>query len=145
MQYTDLQKHPLGGVLKKTYSENMQQIYRRTSMLKSDFKLPSNFIKITFRHGCSSVILPHVFKTPFPKNTSRWLLLYQASISRLNLCKVFQSNYILTYRTQCWGILKAQHCDLINYKHHLSIRYFYLTTKLHCLKINLNRWNTPLF
>ena len=70
-------------------------------MLKSDFKLPSNFIKITFRHGCSSVILPHVFKTPFPKNTSRWLLLYQASTSRLNLCKMFQSNYILTYRTQC--------------------------------------------
>ena len=108
-------------------------------------KLPSNFIKITFQHGCSPVILLHVFRTPFPKNTSRWLLLYQASISRSNLCKVFQSKYKLTYHTQRWGILKTQHCDLINYKHHFSIRYFYLTTKLHCLKINQNRWNAPLF
>ena len=32
-----LQKQPSRGVLKKRYSENMQQIYRRTLMLKCDF------------------------------------------------------------------------------------------------------------
>ena len=35
------QKQPLRGVLKKKCSENMQQIYRRTSMPKCDFnKVP---------------------------------------------------------------------------------------------------------
>ena len=38
-------------------------------------KLLCNFIEITLRHGCSPVNLPHVFRTPFLKNTSGWLLL----------------------------------------------------------------------
>ena len=38
-------------------------------------KLQSNFIKITFWHGCSQVNLLHIFRTAFPKNTSGWLLL----------------------------------------------------------------------
>ena len=38
-------------------------------------KLLCNFIEITFRHGCSPVNLLHIFRTPFLKNTSGWLLL----------------------------------------------------------------------
>ena len=38
-------------------------------------KLQSNFIKITLRHGCSPVHFLHIFRSPFPKNTSGWLLL----------------------------------------------------------------------
>ena len=34
-----------------------------------------NFIEITLRHGCSPVNLLHIFRTPFTKNTSGWLLL----------------------------------------------------------------------
>ena len=56
-----IQKQPPGGVLKKRCSENMEQIYRRTP--------------ITLRHGCSPVNLLRTFGTPFPKNTSWWLLL----------------------------------------------------------------------
>ena len=41
------QKQPSRGVIRKKCSENMQQIYRRT---------PGN--------------LQHIFRTPFPKNTS---------------------------------------------------------------------------
>ena len=37
--------------------------------------LQSNFIENAFRHGCSPVNLQHIFRTPFLKNTSRWLLL----------------------------------------------------------------------
>ena len=37
-------------------------------------KLQSNFIEIALRHGCS-VNLLHIFRTPFQKNTSEWLLL----------------------------------------------------------------------
>ena len=37
-------------------------------------KLLCNFIEITLRHGCSPVNLLHIFRTPFTKNTCRWLL-----------------------------------------------------------------------
>ena len=40
-------------------------------MPKSDF----NKVEMTLRHGCSPVNLLHIFRTPFPKNTSGWLLL----------------------------------------------------------------------
>ena len=57
--------------------ENMQQIYGRKRMPKCDFnKVSSNFIKIALRHGCSPVNLLHIFRAPFPRNTSGWLLLY---------------------------------------------------------------------
>ena len=38
-------------------------------------KLLCNFIEMRPRHGYSSVNLLHIFKTPFPKNTSTGLLL----------------------------------------------------------------------
>ena len=73
---TENQKHPSSGVLRKRCSENMKQIYRKTLMPKCDFnKLLSNFIKITFRHGCSPVNLLLILGTLFPKNTSGRLLL----------------------------------------------------------------------
>ena len=34
-----------------------------------------NFIEITLRHGCCPVNLLYIFKIPFAKNTSGWLLL----------------------------------------------------------------------
>ena len=40
------------------------------------------FTEITLQHGCSPVNLLHIFRTPFPKNTCRGLLLtshYRAS------------------------------------------------------------------
>ena len=40
-------------------------------------KLQSNVIEITLRHGCSLVILLHIFRTPFYKNTYGGLLLYE--------------------------------------------------------------------
>ena len=42
-------------------------------MPKCDF-----IIEITLCHGCSPVNFLHVFRTPFPKNTSGGLLLYPA-------------------------------------------------------------------
>ena len=38
-------------------------------------KVQSNFIEMTLWHGCSHVSLLHIFRTPFPKNISGWLLL----------------------------------------------------------------------
>ena len=38
-------------------------------------KLLCNFIEIALRHGCSPVNLLYISRTPFPRNTSGWLLL----------------------------------------------------------------------
>ena len=60
------QKQPSRGVLRKMWSENMHAanvIYRRTPMPKCNL-LNSHF-------GFSPVNLLHIFRTTFPKNTSR--------------------------------------------------------------------------
>ena len=44
-------------------------------MPKISIKLESNFIETTLWHRCSPVKLLYMFTTPFPKNTSRELLL----------------------------------------------------------------------
>ena len=44
-------------------------------------KLLCNFIEIALRHGCSPVNLLHIFRTPFPRNTSGWLLLKILTLS----------------------------------------------------------------
>ena len=62
-----------GGVLKKRCSGDMQQIYRKAPMPKCD--LQSNFTEIALRHEFSPVNLLHIFRTPFPRNTSGWMYL----------------------------------------------------------------------
>ena len=46
------------------------------------YEMQSNFIEITLRYGCSPVNLLHIFRTPFPKSTSGWLLLKKDSVFR---------------------------------------------------------------
>ena len=48
-------------------------------------KLQGNFIEITHRHGCFTVNLLHIFRAPFPRNTSGWLLLFFPDASHLCL------------------------------------------------------------
>ena len=67
-------KQPSRSVLRKRCSENKQQINRRTPKLKNDFNKVALQIKITLRLGCSPVYLLHIFRIPFPKNTSRRLV-----------------------------------------------------------------------
>ena len=45
-------------------------------MSKRDFnKVAGNFIEMTLWLGCSPESLPHIFRIPFPKNTSGSLFL----------------------------------------------------------------------
>ena len=60
------------GVLIKGSSGNMQQIYRRTLMSKCDF----NKVAKQLRHGYSPVNLVHIFRAPFPRNTTLALSLH---------------------------------------------------------------------
>ena len=83
-----IQKQPSGGVLSKRYSEDMLQMYREhpcRSMI--------SIIESALRHGCSPVNLMNIFRTPFYKNTSKWLLLLMSVWSTLNVkyCKVLHS------------------------------------------------------
>ena len=45
------------------------------------WKLLRNFIEITLRHGCSPVYLLHIFRRPFLKDTSEWLLLVACNLT----------------------------------------------------------------
>ena len=58
-------------------------------------KLQSNFIEITIRHGCSPVNLPHLLRTPFPKNSSGWLLVASVLSKIMFQEAVISANYLL--------------------------------------------------
>ena len=62
----------------KIYSKFRGEHPRRSVI---SIKLQSNFIEITFRHGCFPVNLLHIFRTPSPKNASGRLLLNDAVYS----------------------------------------------------------------
>ena len=54
----------------------MQQIYRSTTMPKRDFtKVAKQLYWNNTSTWCSPVNLLHIFRTPFPRDTSGWLLL----------------------------------------------------------------------
>ena len=55
------------------YAVNLQENTPCQSVIS--IKLLWNFIEIALRHGCSPAPLLHIFRTPFPKNASDWLLL----------------------------------------------------------------------
>ena len=62
------QMHSSKGVLRKRCSENMQQTYRRTPMLKCDFNKVVR--QLYCNHALAGVLTPvnllHNFRTPFP-------------------------------------------------------------------------------
>ena len=55
------------GVLKICSIFTGEHRYRNAFLIKLLF---CNFIEIALRHGCSPVNLLHIFRTPFPQNTS---------------------------------------------------------------------------
>ena len=66
-----IQNQPSRGVLRKRCSENIQQIYRRTTMPKCAVQRYWNRTS-TWLFSCKFAAY---FRTLFPRNTSGWLLL----------------------------------------------------------------------
>ena len=65
-QREKIQKQPSRSVLGKSFSENMQQIYRRTPILKCDFNGVA--LQLYWNHtwdGCSPENLLHIFRNLF--------------------------------------------------------------------------------
>ena len=125
--YND-QKQPFRGVLRKMYSDNIEQIYR-TPKMKCDFsKVASNFIEIAFQHGCSPVNLLHIFRTHFPKNTSGRLRLDIVILETIViLSKSFQcissTNKDITKFYVRIRFLEYYFCQLFIYK--VTTKYFH--------------------
>ena len=55
--FTDMQKQPSRDLLRRKYSETMQQIYRRTPMLKCDFNKVALQLKDTASEHCNDDVL----------------------------------------------------------------------------------------
>ena len=79
------------------------EVFLRKGVLKICSKFtgehPCHFIGITLRHGCSPVNLQHIFRTPFPKNASEWLLLKSELKNLLRLSNNF-------FKMVCFQITK---------------------------------------
>ena len=92
MQFTEGSNRPkalLGkGVLKICSKLTGEHLFRKAILTK----LQSSFIETTLRHGCSNVILLHIFKILFPENTSGGLLLDTIRCIVILLLKIFRSS-----------------------------------------------------
>ena len=78
------QKQPSRGVLRQRCYENIQQIYWSA--------------EVSLMHGHSSVNLLHIFRTPFPKNTSARLLLW-----------LFWEIFFLKKKSEIWAKYRQWH------------------------------------
>ena len=69
-----------------------------------------NFTVIALLHGCSSVNLLHIFRTPFLKNTSGWLLLSVNKSKQSTLTKKYflQINGSIRLKGSYWH---ERHCQ----------------------------------
>ena len=93
-------------------------------------KLLSNFIEITLRHRCSPVNLLHIFRIPFPKNTSeRMLLNFQIGYFTLVSEGIIFYADIHTHKNQCNGHSFPHHLltmFLWYLKFSITLRLFYV-------------------
>ena len=83
--------------------------------------LQSNFIKITLQHGCSPVNLLHIFRSPFPKNTSAGLLMFNLeSQKQLKTC-VNSSTVIDILKYKCAFQARIISRESINFPLRISL------------------------
>ena len=69
-----------------------------------------NFIEIARRHGCSSLNLLHIFRTPFPKNTCGGLLLIINVKQGSKYVNDAEYNFLFyVFQRSCFSIFFIQH------------------------------------
>ena len=108
-----LEKYPSRGVFKKRCSENMLQIYRRTSMPKCYF---NKVTEIILRHGCSPVnlqqISEHVFLRTPPENGCFWNYnIYYRTLFTCNIAEIIfnytELIFCCCFLQDCWALKSA--------------------------------------
>ena len=104
------QKQPSRSVLKKRCLKICSILIGEHSWCRSviSINLQSNFIEIALRRGCSAVNFLHIFRTPFPRSTSGWLLL------------VFIVNY--EQISHIIAAFQLLNCSFILHKFHLFLQ-----------------------
>ena len=91
----------------------------RPSRSVISIKLLCNLIEITLRHGCSPVDLLYIFRTPFPRNTSRWLLLnfYNQTFCSNQCIQKSIANFLCSFLYSKYGIKYSLfEKDVLNYE-----------------------------
>ena len=116
MNYLSGSSHPevfIGkGVLKICSKFTGQHPWRSVISIK----LLCNFIEIKLCHGCSPVNLQHIFRTPFPKNTSGGLLLYPATSQKKRTPRrVFPDEFCEVLKTPFLTALGNYFCSTEKY------------------------------
>ena len=86
-----------------------------------------NFIEIALRYGCSPVNLQHIFRTPFPRNTSECLLLY-LWFKSIKLLKIIDQ-FLWKIAFQLLILVKLQSM-IIRITSHSKFFEVYFTSKL---------------
>ena len=92
------QKQPPRCVLRKRYSENIQQIFRRAPTSKCNFNKVS--LQLCWNHTsawCSPVNLLHISRTPFLKNISEGLFPIFTYFKKLIDVKLFNDLCFFTW------------------------------------------------
>ena len=100
-------------------------------------KLLCDFIEIAFRHGCSPVNLLHIFRIPFPGNTSTWLLLNFFSTELLYTSSALKSNLYDSGKT----LNAQQKTGLLFKKIKTSVFSLRMPTKVCAEILLLNQYN----
>ena len=114
------------GVLKICSKFTGEHPYR----IVISIKLLSNFIEITFQHGCSPVNLLHIFRTPFLKDTSGRLLLH----SDVSVCVCVCINLRLNINDNVnFYKLKVECMFNLEFKNKLRISKMFLQINLYSL------------
>ena len=62
-------------------------------------KMPSHFIEITIRHGCSPINFLHIFKIPFLRNVSEGLYLNNRDVTLIPYISKFFGLTLITLGT----------------------------------------------
>ena len=84
----------------------------------TSIKLQSNFIEVALQDGCSPINLLHIFRPPFPKNTSEGLFLYVLFSLKLASPYLFKTSFfnVLVKKTKktwlLWLIFQVRSTEM---------------------------------
>ena len=94
-------------------------------------KLLCNFIEITHRHGWSPLTWLHIFRIPFVKNTSGWLLLtiaqftYRIGFSMI-LVQITAGKIFKKFKKYMTLISLSESTDKMRIFQHILLYFYYL-------------------
>ena len=111
-------------------------------------RFQSNFTEITLRHGWSPINLLHIFRTPFTKNASEWLLYIYVHLRKSIWTVVWwKQSFLYWLLRSCRYLLVTKICFSnsapISFRK-LLLHSFILKLYIHCFKKSLQFWRNAM-